>query len=189
MVTLITDPAVEDRLKSERAARGMDRYDEVWEGVYMMPPMPNDQHQKIASGLTRILEEVVGDPGFGAIRSGINLSDRVQGWEQNYRVPDVAVFLKRGKAENHETYWIGAADFLVEIVSPGDHTREKLPFYGQLGVRELLIVECQPWRLELHRRRGVELQEHERVTLETQKPLVSDAVGLSSQLIAADPRP
>ena len=88
---------------------------------------------------------------------GVNLSDRDKGWEQNYREPDVAVFLRDGKAINCGTHWRGAADFLVEIISPGERTREKIPFYSSLGVVELLIIDRDPWTLELYRHQNGQL--------------------------------
>jgi hypothetical protein len=57
---LIRDPEVELRLRAERAATGADRHDEVWEGIYMMAPMPNDEHQQIVSRFVSILEEIIG---------------------------------------------------------------------------------------------------------------------------------
>ena len=45
MTTVILDEALAERLKADRAQRGGDRYDEVWEGVYMMAAMPNNEHQ------------------------------------------------------------------------------------------------------------------------------------------------
>ena len=88
---------------------------------------------------------------------GINLSDRADDWEHNYRCPDVAVFLPGNLAEKFEAHYRGPADFLVEIVSPHDNTREKIPFYSALGVRELLIIDRYPWSLELYRHNGKEL--------------------------------
>ncbi len=55
MATLITDSELEKQLRAAREAMGADRYDEVWEGVYMMAPMPNDEHQDLVALLTSIL--------------------------------------------------------------------------------------------------------------------------------------
>ena len=77
MATIICDAELEQRLQSERAACGADRYDEVWEGVYVMAPMPNDEHQMIVNALASILQEVIGWPGLGQVRPGVNVSDRV----------------------------------------------------------------------------------------------------------------
>ena len=76
MAILVTDPCLEERLRTEREASGADRYDEVWEGVYMMAPMPTDEHQKIVSRLGHVVEDVLGDAELAEIRPGVNLSDR-----------------------------------------------------------------------------------------------------------------
>jgi Uma2 family endonuclease len=76
-------------------------------------------------------------------------------------VPDVAVFLQDTAAVNHGAFWFGGPDFVVEIVSPDDQTREKLDFYAKVGVRELLLVDRSPWQLELYRLRGRKLEVHQ----------------------------
>ena len=124
MATMIHDAELEQRLQAERAACGADRYDEVWKGVYVMAPMPNDEHQMIVNALASILQDVIGWPGLGQVRPGVNVSDRVENWQQNYRVPDVAVFLNDTKAVNHSSFWLGGPDLAIEVVSPGDQTRE-----------------------------------------------------------------
>jgi len=189
MAMLLTDPWLEERLKAERKAVGADRYDEVWEGVYMMAPMPNSEHQSIVIQLSSILQEVIGWSGLADVFPGINLSARDEDWEHDYRVPDVAVFLKSGSAVNCDTHWRGAADFLVEITSPEDRTREKIPFYSRLGVRELLVVERQPWRLELYRHQSGELKEVSRCVPDSSHLLRSESVPLTFQLVPGGPRP
>ncbi len=151
MATVVLDDALAKRLRAERAACGGDRYDEVWEGTYMMAPMPNNEHQQFVSRLTRIFDEVVGDANLGTAYSGVNVSDRVDDWEHNYRVPDVAVFLNDSAAVDHGNFWFGGPDFAVEVLSPGDKSREKLGFYARVHTRELLVIDRQPWRLELYK--------------------------------------
>jgi Uma2 family endonuclease len=189
MTTLITDPLLEERVKNERKAWGADLYDEVWEGVYVMTPIPNDEHQEIVSRLVSILEEIVGWPGLGKVRPGVNLTDQKEDWEHDYRIPDVAVFLRGGSAENCDTHWRGAADFLVEITSPNDRTREKIPFYSRLGVVELLLVDRQTWTLELYQQREGQLKQVGQSTLAEGDLLASAAVPLTFQLLAGEPRP
>ena len=158
MTMLVTDPSLEERLILERQRTGADRYDEIWEGIYVMSPIANVEHQRIVTRLAAVLQEVVGWSGQGEVFAGLNFSDRGHDWEHNYRVPDVGVFLRGTTAEDLETHWRGPADFLVEVTSPGDRSREKLPFYGRLGVRELLIVDRDDWSLELYRLDAGELR-------------------------------
>jgi len=189
MAILVSDPSLEQRLLAEREAAGADRYDEVWEGLYMMAPMPNDEHQYLVARLVYILEDVVGISGRADVRPGVNLSGRKEEWKQDYRVPDVAVFLREGAAKNWESHWQGAADFLVEITSEGDRTREKIPFYTRLGVRELLVIDRDPWRLELFVLREQQLHLMDHSEAKTGNVLNSSAVPLSFRLVADAPRP
>ena len=119
----------------------------------------------------------------------MNLSDRDEGWKENFREPDVAVFLHGGKAIDCGTHWRGAADFLVEIISPGERTREKIPFYSSLGVVELLIVDRDPWTLELYRHQDGQLTKVGQSTLAAPEVLASQTVGLTFQLLPGEPRP
>jgi Uma2 family endonuclease len=56
--------------------------------------------------------------------------------ERDFRVPDGA--LHRPGATGT---WLPTAALVVEIVSPGDETWEKLPFYAARRVDEILIVD------------------------------------------------
>jgi Uma2 family endonuclease len=189
MATLITDPELERQLRASREAMGADRYDEVWEGVYMMAPMPNDEHQDLVALLTSILVEVVRWTGFGEVRPGVDVSKRREDWQQDYRVPDVAVFLKEGHAENLGTHWLGGPDFAVEIVSPEDRSREKIDFYGEAGVRELLVVDRQPWQLEIYELSEGELKLRGMSDVSNGNELASLTVPLTFRLLPAEPRP
>jgi Uma2 family endonuclease len=150
MATLVIDPRLESRLIEQRRARGADHHDEVWEGVYVMTPLPNNEHQQIVLRLASILDEVVGEGGTGEVFPGVNLAGLANDWESDYRCPDVAVFLQGTAARNCDTHWRGGADLVVEITSPDDRTAEKIAFYEKIGVRELLIVDRQRWSLHLH---------------------------------------
>jgi Uma2 family endonuclease len=189
MAMIVKDPIEREQAIARRQACGGDRYDEVWEGVYMMNPMPNNEHQFVASRLDTILDIAIGLANLGEVHGGVNLSDRDQDWRQNYRVPDVAVFLNETAAVDCDTYWRGAADFLVEVVSEHDDTRATIPFYSNLGVRELLIVDRNPWAVELLRFDGKELQSVGVSTAPAGDWLESEAVPLRFRLIAGETRP
>ena len=133
MSLLVRDPTDRDQILAKRRASGGDRYDEVWEGQCVMSPLAADEHQRIVGKLTTILELVVGMPGQGEVRAGINLSDRTKNWEQNYRVPDVAVRLEGGAAQIHEAHWSGGPGFVVEVMSPYDGAQRSCGFTRRLG--------------------------------------------------------
>ncbi len=183
MSVVVHDPNIADRLIAERRASGADRYDEVWEGVYMMAPMPDMEHQEFVGALTGELGTVVMEPGLGVVLPGANVSPLEAGWNSADRVPDILVCVGR-RATKRKTYWSGPIDLPVEVVSPEDPTREKLSFYGRLGVRELLVIDREPWGLSLYRGSSGKM----RKARESQR-ITSAALGLSFRLVEGSPRP
>src|SRR4051812_46183471 len=123
MAMMVLDSYVEERLKAERAETGLDRYDEVWEGIYIMAPIADIEHQDIQLALGSIFQLTVVWAGLGRAQAGANVSDREQGWEHNYRVPDVVVVLPGSRARDCGAHWCGGPDFCIEIASPGDRSR------------------------------------------------------------------
>lgn len=148
MPAMILDPQLQRELIAHRALTGADRYDEVWEGVTMMSPMANNQHQWLATKLSFIFDTQLSDER-ASVFAGCNISDRIEGWQENYRCPDVAVFLADGSAKDCGTHWFGGPNLAVEITSSGDRTREKIEFYERVGIAEFLIVDRHPWQLEM----------------------------------------
>jgi Uma2 family endonuclease len=187
--TLIVDPHISEPLIEERRARGADRFDEVWQGTYIMAPAPNDEHQDVVGGLIEVFRTVVDRRGLGKTRPAINLAADPEQWERDYRVPDLVVFLTGSTAVCHGVFWSGPPDFLVEITSPFDKTRDKLDFYSRLRVRELLIVDRDPWQLELHRLERGSLVRVANTTPVDSASLTSDVLPLQFQLIRGDARP
>ena len=151
MATVILDPSTSDRLIRERQEKGLDSYDEVWEGVYVMPPIANLDHQDQVGRWCAICVEVIEKPRLGRVQPGANVSDREENLEYNFRVPDVVVVLNGGKARDCGTHWFGGPDFLLEIASPGDRTNENITFYEHIETRELLIVDRDSRALSLYR--------------------------------------
>jgi Uma2 family endonuclease len=189
MATLVIDPYIEQQIRAQRAEWGADRLDEVWEGIYIMTPVPNLEHQDIATGLSTIFRVVIQWAGLGVVYQEVNVSDRERGWEQNYRVPDVAVVLNDTRARFCDTHLCGGPDFLIEIISPDDRSREKLKFYAKIGVRELMIVDREPWSLELYRLDGNEIQLVGTSRLDEAALLSSDVVPVKFRLLSGDARP
>lgn len=189
MTAVIADPELQRRLIRRRRARGEDTYDEVWEGVYVMNALPNDEHQSIVSRLTFIFETVVGERGLGHVRPGTNISDRHEGWKENYRCPDVAVFLNNSTAINRRTHWQGGPDLAVEIASPRDQTWEKIEFYARVGTRELIIVDRDPWAIEVYRLNASALSLVGRTGLDSSTVLDTESVSLRWRLVPGPERP
>ncbi|HYH65486.1 MAG TPA: Uma2 family endonuclease [Urbifossiella sp.] len=189
MSVLITDPVWGMELRAVREREDGDKWNEVWDGVLVMPSLPNDEHQEIQANLLLPLLTVIGVPGLGKVRAGVNVTDRHPDWKSNYRGPDVVVYLTGNPAVNHGNHWVGGPDFLVEITSPGEDPRLKNDFYARVRSREVLVIDRDPWSLELFQLAGGVLQSVCRS--ETANPVVleSGVLPLSFQLRIAAPRP
>ena len=189
MDTLVLDPYVSERLLRERRDRGIDVYDEVWEGVYVMAPAPNDEHQEIEMNLAQPLLDVVGNRSLGTVRLRVNVASDPSDWEHDYRIPDIVVFLKGSSAVCHETFWSGPPDFIIEIASPHDRTREKLAFYANVETRELLLIDRNPWRLELYRLKGQSLALVASTAPGDATAVFSEVLPMTFKLLPGSPRP
>lgn len=124
-------------LLEERARLGLDRFDELWiddERVIHVVPAPQSRHQLIEAGLLEELRPAARARGLTALN---NTGVHPPGGEQ-YRIPDIAVFdvdhLSRRGLE-------GNAAAVVEIVSPGDESWAKVPYYLDVGCGEVVLIE------------------------------------------------
>lgn len=182
---LILDPELIREFIQERRDQGTDRYDEVWEGVYIVPPLATNAHQGLTVALAAIAYNVITLEGRGTAYAGANVSDRRFGWKRKFRAPDLVVVLFGSRAVDCNTHWMGGPDFLVEVQSPGDQTQEKIPFYSEIGVRELLIVHRDTRRLRLYRHDGTKLVPAKPTDFQGGKWLVSEVVPLAFRRKAA----
>lgn len=118
---------------------------------------------------------------------GVNVSGRETGWENDDRVPDVTMALAEGRVRDRGTHWYGGPDFLVDVVSPDDQTRRKLPFYARIGVSEALVIDRQPWSVELFRCDENVTEPAARSAVEGGEVVVSAVLPLSFRLADAAP--
>lgn len=133
MRTVVLDPPTSgfEEMLERRRRSGLDRFDEMWEGVLHMVPAPGHAHASVEAKLFRIIGPAADDAGLEAIGQS-NLGED----EHDYRVPDGALH----RPGEYGT-WHPTAALVLEIVSPGDESWEKLPFYAAHDVDEVLIVD------------------------------------------------
>jgi len=134
MTTVILDPPpVEiEALIEQRKRLDQDRKDEIWEGVYHMAPAPRDTHADIQQQLAVLLDAPARQAGLRPLIAGeFNIGE-----QDDFRVPYGGLLRGREPATWHFT-----AALAVEIVSPGDESWQKLPFYAAHQVDELLILD------------------------------------------------
>lgn len=140
MPTLVMDPqpAEIEALVERRRQLGLDRWDEVWEGVLHMNPPPGYAHEHILSQLHRILGPYALEAGLDVV-GGVGL-----GVAEDNRVPDLVL----QRPQDARPQWQETLALAAEVRSPNDETLAKLPFYASHGVDELLIIDPQERSVE-----------------------------------------
>ncbi|HZV00271.1 MAG TPA: Uma2 family endonuclease [Planctomycetota bacterium] len=134
-----------------RRRKGHDRYDEMWEGVLHIVPPPSEWHQRFGTKLVTIIEPIA--ERLGLIASYETGLFRPGARETSYRTPDIMVT----RPEQRTKAGAEAAEVVFEILSPGDESREKLPFYEDLGVKEVFLLDPDTRAVELYLLRGAKL--------------------------------
>lgn len=134
MRTVVPDPHSPEfeRMLEQRRRAGTDRRDELWEGVLHMAPAPHSRHSRLQWQLALLLDAVARSAGLEP-SSEFNLGE-----PGDYRIPDGGLH-----RPTPDGLYLPTAAVVIEILSPGDETWEKLPFYASRGVDELLIVDPQ----------------------------------------------
>ena len=133
MPLVILDPVpVEiEALLERRRHLGLDTQDEMWEGVLHVNPSPHGRHHLVLHQLAVLLDAPARSAGLLPAMGDFNIGD-----EASYRVPDGGLH----RPGPDELFYPTAA-LAVEVVSPGDETWRKLPFYAAHDVDEVLIVD------------------------------------------------
>jgi Uma2 family endonuclease len=122
-------PEIEALIESRRRT-GADRHDEVWNGDLHMNPAPRKRHQLLELEIGAHLRPFARARGL-SVTTGINI-----GVADDFRIPDLTLVSDRS-----DELWVATAELVVEILSPHDESRDKLPFYAAHGVREAVIVD------------------------------------------------
>jgi Uma2 family endonuclease len=155
----MTSPAIVDAMKvvatmepswfEERRRMGGDRWDEVWDGVLHVPPTPASDHQRFESHLLEVLRPLARRRSLEAISQLGVLDPRHH--DHDYRIPDISVITNDHILPDGTE---GPVALAIEILSPNDESREKIPFYAARGVQELWLVEPRTRAHEIYLLRG-----------------------------------
>ncbi len=140
-VVVGTRPPEIDALIAQRRARGLDLFDELWNGDYHMNPAPHPRHGRVDRQLSRVLDPIAEAIGLVPV-SAFNL-----GSSENYRVPDSGYLNPTVTGE----VFVPTAAVVIEIVSPGDETFEKLPHYAEFGVTEVIVADPEAHTVRVFR--------------------------------------
>jgi Uma2 family endonuclease len=129
IITSNPDP----HIVAERARLGIDKKDELWDGVLHMVPPPSSRHETIVHELLFFLKPVAERLGL-VIRGG---NSGLFGTSKNYRIPDLTIARPESLSERG---W-EAAELVVEVLSKNDLSRQKFGFYASRGVREIWLID------------------------------------------------
>jgi Uma2 family endonuclease len=141
---------------AHRRLTGIDRFDEMWEGILHMAPAPAYEHQRIVTGLLMFLGRLCESDGRGTLTVQINVFGDTAVPSQDYRIPDLT-FVAAGREQVLAADGArGGPDAVIEVRSPGDETYDKLPFFARLGVREVIVIDRDSKRTEIYRLAGTQ---------------------------------
>lgn len=139
---------------ARRKQTGIDRWDEMWEGVLHMAPAPTYEHQRVVDELIAFLLPLFKKRRRGQVRAGINVF-REASRKEDYRIPDLTfIAADNEKVIAEDGTRGGAPDAVIEVRSPGDESYEKLPFFADLGVREVVVIDRDSKKPEVYRLAG-----------------------------------
>jgi Uma2 family endonuclease len=166
---------------AHRRTTGLDRWDEMWDGVLHMTPAPGLEHQRMLGRLIGFLEAHLRTTGRGQVFAGINVFREAM----DYRIPDLTfVAAGRERLLHQDGVRGGGPDAVIEIHSPHDESYEKLPFYAALGTREVVVIDRDRKRPEVHRLVG---SEYLVVSPDADGWLRSEAMNVRFRLVQGQP--
>lgn len=147
---------ISDQELARRRLTGLDRYDEMWEGVLHMPAAPAYEHQRMVSAIDRFLGLLCERRGRGVLAPGISVFNDASP-KQDYRIPDLTfVATEHRHVLAADGVRGGGPDAVIEVRSPEDETYDTLPFFAALGVREVIVVDRDTKRPEIYRLAGAQ---------------------------------
>jgi Uma2 family endonuclease len=170
VVMLEAPPAVQAML-AERRRNGLDVRDEMWDGVLHMVPPPGEAHAEFSSEFFLAVAHLAKQRGLAPrMETGLFRAD------DDYRVPDQ---LYRRSDQGSDRGAEGA-ELVVEVRSPRDETYDKIDFYSELGVREMIVAHPKARRIELLRAVGGRLMP---VQAGPDGALVSEVLGITLRTV------
>jgi Uma2 family endonuclease len=132
---------VDERMLAERRRLGLDRKDEMWEGVLHMVPAPFARHGRIQAGLAASLYDRCTERDLM-----IGVETAVFAVDDDYRVPDLVVYAPESASDRGVE---GAPVLVVEVRSPSDESLAKVPWYLGRGAGSVVVVDAVTFSVEV----------------------------------------
>jgi Uma2 family endonuclease len=153
-LAIIREQGVMETLMERRGALGLDKRDEVWEGVLHVVPPASEGHSGSQTALGAFLFLIAERRG-GRMRGNLSVREPGTG-ERSYRVPDLVYLAPDDLPKLGEVYCDGGPAVVFEVLSPRDESYEKLAFYARIGAREVVVVDPGARRAEVYRLAGTQ---------------------------------
>jgi Uma2 family endonuclease len=126
-----------EEMIAQRRRLGLDKPDEMWEGVLHMNLPGTWEHQRIQGDLFELLRPL-GRAQSLQVMVETGVFDPADTEWKDFRTPDILVCSEDAHSDRGVE---GPALLAIEVRSPRDESFDKIPFYGRVGVAELLIID------------------------------------------------
>jgi Uma2 family endonuclease len=142
-------PILPPDIAAQRRLTGADRWDEMWDGVLHIQPLPNIFQQRLEGSLETYLRQIWAPACGWEAYHQINVASP-GGWPNNYRIPDLVLLSPERFAIDRNEYFEGAPDVVVEFHIPDDEAYDKFDFYAKLAVPEIWVIHRGSLTPEIH---------------------------------------
>lgn len=144
---------VPEALLAERSRLGIDGRDEMWNGVLHMVPPASGNHQRLAAWLLRTLA-----PAADEKKLVMTCETGLWAADDDYKVPDLlAAPEPRWSNRGVEV----PSALVIEILSPGDETLEKIEWYSAMGVDEVVVIHRDTLVVSRYDAAGISAPSHD----------------------------
>jgi hypothetical protein len=97
---------------AHRKLTGIDRFDEMWEGVLHMSPAPTYEHQRMVDRLLLFLAPLLQRMGRGTSVTGVNIFD-TSSPTPDYRIPDLSFTVIDRDSKRPEVFRLAGSQYLA----------------------------------------------------------------------------
>jgi Uma2 family endonuclease len=132
-----------------RKASGLDRFDEWWDGEYVIVTGPTPEHGWLSADVIGMWS---GEVKARGLRMAAELNIGVD--KVDCRVPDIGVCWS--DTPRTSPAFMTTAELVVEILSSGERPGAKLDFYAHWNVKEYVEIDPRCGSVRLLQREGEE---------------------------------
>src|SRR4051812_31079776 len=133
---------VPESFLDERRRLGHDKKDELWDGELHMVPPPSSRHSRVSLDLLIALIPTARRHGLQHWADPTGIYGRDNDW----RIPDGMLV----RPEDVTERGVERAELVIEVLSPYDESRQKMPWYARRRVTEIWLVEPVTRVTEIH---------------------------------------